>query len=197
MNIVVINRADRPDRLEQFKIEMSNKTVLGDGHYERFDAIMNKIGWQGCRDSHLAVLTTNLDVDKCLIFEDDVLFILNPDKGTYNFYKDLPSDWDMLYLGCSPQCPQERYSEHLYKINNAKTTHAILWHNRPCGAVEYILSHKDEIKKFDDYLCEAIHPRFNCFATYPILATQRESRSDIARHSDVSTIVKNFNKYCP
>ena len=53
-----------------------------------------------------------------------------------------------------------------------------------------------DIKKIDVYMRDVIQPLFNCFITYPMLATQRSSKSNVAIRSDVSTIVKNYNLYC-
>jgi GR25 family glycosyltransferase involved in LPS biosynthesis len=193
MHIVVINREDRQDRLEQIKDELRKQEL----NAVRFNAIIDSVGWKGCRDSHLSVLEHSYDYKQFMVLEDDAMFLegITDAMGLWEF--DLPKDWDMLYLGCSPQSPQQKHSDFLYKITEAKCTHAIIWHNRVGGAIDYILAHKDEIKKFDRYLMEVIQPKFNCFCIYPMLVTQRESKSNIAQRSDVSTILKNFNKYCP
>ena len=108
----------------------------------------------------------------------------------------LPSKWDCLYLGASPKEPQVRYSDNLFRLNNAHVTHAIIWHNRKDGAVDYILEHRNEINKIDDYFAKVIQPRFNCFVIYPMLCTQKQTKSDTCGRSDVSTIVNNYNRYC-
>jgi hypothetical protein len=152
-------------------------------------------GWIGCRDAHLDILNRSKLYFEFIIYEDDYTIIGN--MRDYNrAVAQLPSDWDMLYLGCSPQSKQERYSANLFKATDSLTTHAILWNKRPGGAVEYILEHRDEINKIDVYLREVIQPKFNCFTVYPILCTQLQTKSDIAQRSDVSTIVTNYNKYC-
>ena len=190
MKTFVINLNRRPERWVVTKEHLYLQGFIA----TRFPAIDN--GWQGCRDSHLAIL------EKCkkevffFVFEDDVLFI-NDRSYLNECVSQLPNDWDCLFLGASPQDPQERYSDNLFRLKNAKTTHAILWHTREGGAVDYILSHKEDIGKIDDYFCREIFPKFNCFLTYPLLCTQRETgTSDTCKRSDVSTIEKNYNKYC-
>lgn len=161
----------------------------------RFSAIETKPGWHGCRDSHLQILQSAEKNSVVAIYEDDVKF-LQPWSVVFKAMNQLPENWDMLYLGASPKEPQERYSENLFKLKNAHVTHAIVWNIRHKGAVEYLLTHKSDIRKYDDYLAQAIQPNFNCFLCYPLVATQKQFQSDTCGRSDVSTIEKNFNLYC-
>lgn len=188
-NVYVINREDRPERLG----------YIGWPDANIFNAIITKPGWKGCRDSHLAIMNKCKNENEFFIFEDDVDFLWNsPNFCNYfwNMISELPEDWDCLSLGLSPQEPFERYSEHLFKIGKAWCLHATMWNNREGGAVEYILTHKEEIGKIDVFLSEKVYPNFNCFVGYPILCTQKQFPSDTCGKSDVSTIVKNYNKYC-
>ncbi len=193
MNNYVINRPDRPERLAHAREQLSQQGL----NARLFEAIIARRGWEGCRDSHLAIM------EKCKtdvifgIFEDDILFIENFNDVVPFAIGELPADWDALYLGASPKQPQERYSSHLFRLKNAHCTQGILWHTRKGGAVEYILSHKDQIKKIDDFFANTIQPLFNCFITYPMVATQTDKfKSDTCSKSDVSTILKNYNRYC-
>jgi len=169
--------------------------------FVRYPAIDTPQGKVGCRESHLELLRGSRgyeDIppkDVFAIFEDDVQFLFT--AGAIDLAMDeLPPDWDMLYLGCSPQEPFVRYSPHLLKMGASKTTHAIVWHYREKGAIDFILKHKYKIDKWDVFLSEWIHPKFNCFCSFPLIATQHQTQSDIAKRSDLSTIVKNYNKYC-
>jgi GR25 family glycosyltransferase involved in LPS biosynthesis len=195
METFVINRQDRPDRLHDIRIELENQGM--NAHH--FEAVIDKVGYIGCTRSHLGIMERCRSNNMFLILEDDCEF-LQPKETTdfviKNALNQLCSDWDALYLGASPQEPQERYSNNLFRLRNAKCTHAILWHNRPNGALQYILEHKHDIGKIDRYLYEVIMPKFQIYATYPMLVTQKQTRSDIAQRSDCSTILKNYNKYC-
>jgi GR25 family glycosyltransferase involved in LPS biosynthesis len=191
MLIYVINLHRRPERLDAMREELKKQGL----NAKLFTAIDSKIGWQGCRDSHLAVL------DKCqkdpffIILEDDCTFV---EDISYldECVRQLPKEWDCLYLGGSPRKPQERYSDNLFKANGVYTTHAILWHTRKGGAVEYILSHKDDIEKIDNYFASVIQPLLNCYLSYPLILSQTQTQSDTCRRSDTSTIIKNFNAFC-
>lgn len=161
----------------------------------RFSAIDTKPGWHGCRQSHIDILEIMPANDIIAIYEDDVKF-LQSWRVVFDAMNQLPEDWDCLYLGASPNEPQERYSKNLFRVKNAHVTHAIVWNKRHNGAIDHILSHKSDIRKWDDYLATVIQPRFNCFLTYPMVVTQTQFKSDTCTRSDVSTIEKNYNKYC-
>jgi GR25 family glycosyltransferase involved in LPS biosynthesis len=164
-------------------------------HPIRFSAIETRLGWQGCRNSHLAILELCGCESSFLILEDDVMFLSDYYSNYLNAISELPFDWDMLSLGASPQESFERYSDHLFKMGKALCAHAILWHNRNGGAVEYILSHKNDIKKIDVFFAEQIYKNFNCYLIYPLLCTQKQFPSDTCIKSDVSIIQKNYLKF--
>ena len=191
MKCYVINRNDRPQRWDKVWDELIRVGIKP----ERFPAIIATPGWVGCRDSHLKLLEQNRNEEHVIIFEDDVIFITDPVFAIEKCFTELSPDWDCLYFGASPKQPQERYSEHLFKLNNAHVTHAILW-NMQGEAVKQILVDKDQIRKWDDYLATVIQPKFNCFVVYPMVATQRQYQSDTCKRSDVSTIESNYNLYC-
>jgi GR25 family glycosyltransferase involved in LPS biosynthesis len=162
----------------------------------RFTALDTKPGWVGCAMSHLTLMEQNKNEDRFAIYEDDVKF-LHRLELVHIAMLQLPDDWDCLYLGASPKEPQQRYSGNLFRLKNAHVTHAIIWHNRKGGVVEYILSHSSHIRKYDDYLATVIQPQFNCFVTYPMIATQQTiGNSDTCTRNDLSTIIKNYNKFC-
>lgn len=192
MNIYVINRTDRPERrahaMEQLKSQRLNAHL--------YPAKINKIGWKGCRDSHISCLISILHSEEIgMILEDDVLFLQDIDMA-FEAMVELPLDWDCLYLGGSPRTPQEQYSDHLYKAKDTLTTHAIMWNPREGGAIEYILDHEGGVNKYDVFLREHIQPKFNCFMVKPLICTQVQFKSDTCIRSDVSTIEKNFNLFC-
>lgn len=188
-----INLDRRADRWEYAQ------DVLDDMGWEveRFSAVDEKPGWKGCAKSHIGVINQAIGEGHkaFMVLEDDVMFLWK-EKHIWDCMQELPEDWDLLYLGASPQQPQKQYSPHLYEAKNCITTHAMIWHNREYGALQYLLYHQDEIGKIDVFLADEIQSRFNCFLAYPLLCTQVSNDSDIAQHSDVSTIIDNYNMYC-
>jgi len=189
MKSYVINLDRRPERWYVVREHLHDMGIS----VVRFSGIEG--GWRGCRDSHLAVLSMAKDEEMFAIYEDDVEFVGQMTDVCYCL-SQLPKEWDCLYLGGSPQEPQLKYSDNLYKANNVICAHAIMWHNRRGGAVEYILAHRNEIQKIDVFLAKAIQPFFNCFLAYPMITIQRVTNtSDTCKRSDVSTIIKNYDKY--
>jgi hypothetical protein len=193
MVVNLINRADRPERYA-FAREQLSKVGF---NAKRFDAVIDEVGWKGCRDSHLILLDRHKTDAFHILFEDDIEFT-NEDFHSVmqEAITELPPDWDALYLGANPTKEQEQYSDHLYRLNGAYCTHAIIWHNREGGAVEYMLEHADEILKIDVFISSVLMPKFNFFLTRPMLVTQHQFQSDTCKRSDVSKIVSNYNKFC-
>lgn len=101
---------------------------------------------------------------------------------------ELPADWDIVYLGANLICwnngePQpERYSEHLFRVKAAWTTHAI-GYNRKC--VETIIAKQPGFSDvmFDQYLSGRL-PEFNAFVVAPMVAYQRPRFSSIWNRED-------------
>jgi GR25 family glycosyltransferase involved in LPS biosynthesis len=195
VNTYVINRDDRPARWKDVQLELNRAGITV---FERFSAFPTKPGWHGCRMSHMAIMRLCEDKATFCIFEDDVIFLDDVILLIELAMAQLPSNWSCLYLGASPQKPQQRYSENLFKLNDALCAHAIIWNNCiPNGAVEYILNNEADIIKWDDYLAKVIQPQFNCFVTYPMVATQRaDYQSDTCHRSDTTTILRNYNLFC-
>lgn len=164
----------------------------------RFSAYDTAPGWKGCRDSHLSVLSrAKMDgLKQFAVYEDDVVFIEKPNGILKQAISQLPQDWDILYLGVSPLEPMTRYSENLFRVGKSVCLHATIYNNTKWdGVLDYILKHKTEIGKIDVFYSDYVHRNFNVFVTYPMICTQRQYKSDTCGRSDVSTIVKNYNKF--
>lgn len=126
------------------------------------------------------------DAETLLHLEDDVIFrdlSLLPAA-----LLQLPTDWDIVYLGANLVCwnngePQpERYSEHLFRVKCAWTTHAI-GYNRKC--VETIIAKQPGFSEqmFDQYLSSRLH-EFNAYCVAPMVAWQRPRFSSIWQRED-------------
>lgn len=184
-----INLDRRTDKWNDVKQEFQRVGLYDD--MIRFPAFPG--GWRGCRDSHIAIMKMARNDDMVEIFEDDVRFL--DIKPKFYAMGELPEDWDVLYYGGSPQEPQEQYSKHLYHARNVLCMHAYAITNKN-GCIDFILEHKKDISKIDDYLAHTIQSYFKCFMVRPLVATQFQYQSDTCRRSDVSTIVTNYNKFC-
>jgi len=184
-NAYCINLADRQDRWQEFKKQSLPFEV------ERIDAFKDSIGWFGCRVSYLEALKKVDGVT--LIMEDDCLF-LKDWEFISGIMEQLPEDWDALYLGATLNQPLCWYSDNLYFLQGGWTTHAILYNGDKIA--KYVLREAAHVRKIDVFLANNVQPKFKCFITYPLCATQAPSYSDITRRQqDYAIIKERYEKY--
>lgn len=193
MKAYVINLESRPDRMVEFQ-----KNIFPFG-VERFNAIKTDPGWVGCTNSQLTILKQQKEFP-FIIFEDDCL-MLHTWNAVENSIKQLPPDWDALYLGATLMQPIERYSENLFRLKNAFCAHVIIYNS--WRMVQYVLDNYEEFFRnstarntLDVFYAYDVQEKFNCFITDPIAATQRSGYSDIEnREVDYTQIIEHFNIY--
>lgn len=119
--------------------------------------------------------------NRLLHLEDDVVF--RSLDHLPQAISELPDDWGILYLGANLICwnngepPPERYSNHLFRVRAAWTTHAIAYHKR---CVRRILERQPEFsaRMFDNALSDLL-PELNAFVVAPMVAYQRPRVSSI------------------
>jgi GR25 family glycosyltransferase involved in LPS biosynthesis len=187
-----INLPERTDRWENVQKEFPK---LGTVTVNKFNAVKRTIGHEGCTASHLELLKLLSGIKRFTIFEDDLLISDDAITILNEVEKQLPEDWDMLYLGANLMKPVERFSENLYRIKGAFTTHAMVFNNSSIPG--HILSHQEQIKKIDVFYYREIQENFKCFLCSPMVALQNDSFSNILRRTtDNSTaMTNNFKKY--
>ncbi len=130
------------------------------------------------------------DAETLLHLEDDCVFrdLSHLPKAIDH----LPDYWDVLYLGANlilwgnGEPDPERYSDHLFRVKAAWTTHAIAY-NKKC--VRTILEKQPEFsaRMYDNYLSERL-PELQAFIVAPMVAYQRPR---------VSSIWNRFDDYTP
>jgi GR25 family glycosyltransferase involved in LPS biosynthesis len=191
INTYCINLDHRTDKWEQVQEEAKKLGV----DLIRFSAFKERRGHDGCRKSHLSILNELKNEPMFMLTEDDFKIIVDDPIDLVNkAVSQLPADWDMLYLGATLTQPIDRYSENLYRIKRAWATHAIIYNNQN-GVVEYILQNHNT-QKFSVFLCDDVQLKFNCYITYPMVATQRAGHSDILRHHvTYEGIEQRYKKY--
>ena len=186
MKAYCINLPDRPERWERFLI---NKFPF---NVQKVNAIKKSPGWQGCRDSFF-MLFKNITEFPCVIFEDDCQ-MLSDWNEVERIMQQLPRNWDMLHLGATLNEQLEKYSDNLYKIKNAYTLHAVIYNNRK--VFDYVLENRNDIRKIDVFITQKVHEKFNCFVTYPMLATQRPGHSDIVnKYTDYKELNDSYRRF--
>lgn len=117
--------------------------------------------------------------NKIIVFEDDNTFIAHPEVVDKCF-EQLPEDFHMLYFGLNLINAPELYSENLLKVNMAYASHAVLYSKE---AMELILPHlKKEDRAYDVILKQEIQPLGKSYCTYPMVCSQRLTKSDIFKY---------------
>jgi GR25 family glycosyltransferase involved in LPS biosynthesis len=176
--VVVINLDSRPDRLEQFDAQAKKFGIK----YDRISAVPADppklpATW-ACKESHLSVMKQAIKdgVKRLFVFEDDALFDTEFDTKFPLFYKELPEDWDMLYLGAWHIVNEpykegivkmiESYSAHAYGINEHYMQEALSAAYKP-NPIDIALAKK--------------HPHIKAYCAKPALVGQTPGYSDIER----------------
>jgi GR25 family glycosyltransferase involved in LPS biosynthesis len=195
----IINLTHRTDRYKDVFAECIKNDIIP----VRIDAIDGKRDLShlagdrllqahyGCAESHIKSLEATYDGkgEYSLIIEDDCVLSDNFKEKLSEYAKQLPDDWDLLYLGGNlinasnykggsliNNDAAEKFSDNLYMAKNVLTTHAYIVRNNSIPELlNVIKSRKDRI---DILFCE-FQKQNKCFIVYPELAWQRVGYSDI------------------
>lgn len=171
MKAFVINLDDRPDRLELFRKQSFPFPV------ERISGVEDSVAEDGCTAAHLSILEKQTEFP-FIVFEDDCMLI-EPWSVVEEAIKQLPENWDALWLGALVKQPLTKYSENLFKLTNAFALHAVIYNSK--RMVDYILEYHGTPSgtNLDYFYRHMVLKNFNCYITYPMVATQRSDVSNI------------------
>ncbi len=197
--VYVINLARRRDRWDAFfKRIPTNWPFRFPEKYKAIDGglALPPDWWRGgdgawgCYKTHLRIMEDCLsnEVDSVLILEDDAVFVDDFNRKVKTFWEELPSDWEMVYLG--GQHIQEtirlprRVNERVYRPFNVNRCHAYGFRNRNAIAKAY--RHLNDFANWnvdhhvDHYLGE-LHKKMKTGLYCPRewLVAQSEGASDI------------------
>lgn len=155
---------------------------------ERYQAVKEIGPHQSFSHSERNILLDFLhsDAETLLHLEDDVVF--RDLSMLPTALLQLPPDWDIVYLGANlvlwnnGEPWPERYSEHLFRVKCAWTTHAIAYNKR---CVRRVLEGQPsfDAQMFDNYLSTRL-PELNAFCVAPMVAYQRPRFSAIWQRVD-------------
>jgi len=164
----------------------------------KYNAHKTSPGWEGCRQSHLGVLEHAIDNYKgeiIAVFEDDLQWnVSQPWHEIEKCMKDLPLDWDMLYLGATLTQDLIPYTRNLYRLKRAWTTHAMIM-NPQNGLFEFILENNGGGRKIDVFYADVVQEKFKCYISNPMIAIQRDGYSDILnKNVNNGMIIKDYFK---
>ena len=150
---------------------------------ERYQAVKEIGPHQSFSHSERNILLDFLhsNVETLLHLEDDVVF--RDLSMLPAALLQLPADWDIVYLGANlilwnnGEPWPERYTQHLFRVKCAWTTHAIAY-NKKC--VRTILEKQPmfSVVMYDNFLSTLL-PELNAFCVAPMVAYQRPRISSI------------------
>jgi GR25 family glycosyltransferase involved in LPS biosynthesis len=190
----LINLPDRVDRLKESKQELSKHNIP----FEIYPAIKHQYGQLGIHVTLYELLHKAFydGLQNVFIFEDDVKFVNDPnewlDKSAFPF-KSL--QYDIFYFGCNTHQPLEESSwNNVLKVKNAYALHSVCFSRNGMSKMLYFLKqgYKNPV---DVMIADKIQTQGFSFCTYPLLATQRESFSDIEnRDVNYSFIEQRFEQ---
>lgn len=191
---IVINLSHRVDRYMQ----ISEQCHIAGIDFDVFPACEGENKHLAFNRSQYEVIKLASEYNNALILEDDCQF-----SGTTHLHyamNELPADWDCLYLGanligCGDMVFRrpERFSHHLFKLQDAFQTHAVAYSKK---GMEFVLGNfkPDEFPIYDEWLRLNMLPRGNSYIIAPQIAFQRPSYSDIWQNeSDYSSLFQRGN----
>jgi GR25 family glycosyltransferase involved in LPS biosynthesis len=126
-------------------------------------------GAYGCLKSNLAVVTQARDNGwpSVLLFEDDVVFDEEVATKLPRFMAQLPSDWDMVFLGGMHRDQPLRVGENVMKLTATTSTYAYAVRSTLYDA--FLETHADSREPID-VRNRVLQERFNCYCFFPHLA---------------------------
>jgi hypothetical protein len=193
--ITCLTNDDAEFAIAQREFERVGLIALGQV-VQRFQAVKEIGPHQSFSHSERNILLEFLysDDNTLLHLEDDVVF--RDLSHLPQAISELPDDWDILYLGANLILWDKGepwpiyYTDHLFKVMCAWTTHAI-GYNKKC--VRRILEGQPSFDEqmFDNYLSYRL-PELNAFVVAPMVAYQRPRFSSIWQRGQVDDYTEIF-----
>jgi|GEM_PF-3661508 len=174
------------------RIEAFNRTNNFNGITEVIDAVDGEMiqdplkvpsmnyGALGCLRSHRIALeyAKAKGWEMVLIFEDDAQPVEGFNEKLEEVMKELPEDWDMLWLGGKDNTPPAPYTERLKQLTGSWGTYGIIIRNTVYNF--FIEQFKEEHQSSDEYY-RRNHLKFKSFRTSVDLVLHTGEVSEIMK----------------
>lgn len=174
--VFLINLDSRPDRLEIMDCHLKEHGI----EYERFQAIKDANGIKGLILTMQKLFKLCLDkgYQNILVLEDDAEMLFPAVPFLREILPQLPTDYHCFHLGLNLLTQPKRVKPNILQVNTAYATHAVAYSR---AGMDYIYPYlmREEIVPYDILLMKEIQPSGRCYATFPMLCTQRTNYSDI------------------
>ena len=182
-----ISLEKRPDRWAGSKKQFEDNNIIVEKFVATDGSLLGPIaelsnGEVGALNSHRRVLANAIENDlECIaVFEDDAYFVENFEVKFQEYYDQVPSDWEFLYLGFNRYSgPVSNVSDKVFKLHNAYSAHAFLI-KKNAIKYSYNLMLNDSFPADVYYaLAQSAYP---AYGPVDALAGQKSGFSDIAQH---------------
>lgn len=177
--IYVINLPQRLDRRQEMNEELGRHGIP----FTIFEATHDDYGIRGLIETMKRLFRHALGKrqSNILVLEDDAKFLVpNPVAFLAEVLPQLPKDYQLFYLGLNLLARPIRMSENILKVVDAYSTHAIAY---SAEGMRICMERLDEVPltAYDIFVREQVLGRMASYCTFPMMATQRESYSDIEK----------------
>ena len=182
---VCINLDRRPDRWSRMQDKFAQ---AGIDSVRRFPAVDgNEVsipkGWLhsrgafGCLQSHLLAVreARQANLSHLLIFEDDVVFDNQLHEKFGNYVKQVPADWDMLFLGALHKDEPVPIFENIARVSKANSTYAYALKDTIFDDFIELNSQAGDVLDNNNFV---LQQRYNCYCFMPHLAWVETGYSD-------------------
>jgi len=175
--VYCINLPHRVDRRMEMQEELDKAGIP----FTFFEATKDDNGVKGLVETMKRLFRHCLDKrqSNVVILEDDAKFLVeDPVAFLKEVLPQLPKDYQLFHLGLNLLAPPKRISANILKIVDCYSTHAIAY---SAGAMQICLERLEEVpvQPYDIFVRAEMLCRGASYCTFPMLATQRESFSDI------------------
>ncbi len=180
MPTFIINLPNRPDRLAKIKAQLDKFGIF----YYVWAATKNEDGKKGLVETmrELFAHCAGMDYDNVFVFEDDSRIL--SDEFLEIIYKcvlQLPKDYELFYAGCNLHGKCKRYSENLIEGTGFYSSHAVMYSKAAIFRILSLL--KNYNCAYDELLVKEIQREGNTFCSFPLLVSQENGYSDIAKRN--------------
>lgn len=193
----LINLPDRKDRLNNFRNEVEKYDL---GNFEIVEAVRGAYDLNGISRGNVGLIKSNLkifetlkaDIETILIMEDDCIFT-DEVKNIEEYFKHLPTDWEMLYMGGNHNIhagikPPTIINEKVCKLHSTFTTHFVAIRKSLFNEIHEFLKNPNSPI---DVFYTSLQKKNNVYSFYPVIAKQVNGYSDIEmRNVDYSWLIK-------
>ena len=193
----VINLKRREDRLKHMRKEF-NKIGLS---FKIFNAIDGRKLGNDLKSSQIAILRSHVGVisdalrmgyQKIALFEDDIIFCDDFESRFENYIKNVPSDWDIMYLGAHfNDCKSPTLiNNYIYKVDECYMCCAMILNNKNKLFENIIEITKNESKPIDNYYHDDILKLFKGYIFMPTFVKTWNTTSDASLNKNSSTNIE-------